>query len=191
VPLAEPAPDFEEPAGSSIWLKIDIPVGVKQLLGSSALLLLTAESCFYSISRSTARLGPFHWRFTYLYSNAGLIGRFLQAVVELDGELEKFRSIDQLLETYPLTRCPHLARLCSPFREKERLPSSGLRRIKVVTAAVGFRSNPVMGLLLNLFTPWDYFWALLAERLRRQAARDFPAWLETWFQLEALSSWQT
>jgi hypothetical protein len=48
-----------------------------------------------------------------------------------------------------------------------------------------------MGLLLNLFTPWDYFWALLAERLLRQAARELPAWLETWFTLKQPIIWQT
>lgn len=184
----------EQLKGQSLlnWLKIDVPARrLKWLFGSGSLLLLAAGLLFVLNYQGVL---PIYWPFplavyAYLYfSNSGMINRFLQAVVELDSELDKFRSIVDLLERFPLTNKPHLAQLCSPFREPERLPSAELRRIKLVTAAVGLRSNPVLGLLLNIFSPWDFFWALLAERLRRPASRDFPVWLETFYQLEALTS---
>jgi DNA mismatch repair ATPase MutS len=48
--------------------------------------------------------------------------------------------------------------------------------------------NPVMGLLLNIFLPWDYFWAYLAVRFRSRLAVQLPVWLERLYQLEALIS---
>lgn len=61
-------------------------------------------------------------------------------------------------------------------------------RIKWVTAGVGMRMNPVMSLLLNLICPWDFIFAALAARAREQAARNFPHWLDAWYELEALVS---
>jgi DNA mismatch repair ATPase MutS len=53
---------------------------------------------------------------------------------------------------------------------------------------VGIRSNPILGFLVNLVLPWDFWIALLAGRLRGRAAAYLPVWLEAWYHLEALIS---
>jgi ABC-type multidrug transport system fused ATPase/permease subunit len=137
---------------------------------------------------------PAYWMLTltlylafYLVSSREL-NQFLNAVVDLDRELDKFSVILRHLETYPMKGKDNLARLCAQFRDPDRLPSNEARRIKWVTAAVGLRQNPIIGLLLNLFLPWDFLFAYLAGNLRQRAAAYLPVWLDTWYQLEALSS---
>ena len=137
---------------------------------------------------------PAYWPFTlaiyavFYLTNGNNLSEFLSAIVDLDRELEKFSRILRHLETYPLSHQPHTASLCKIFRQPDELPSVELKRIKWVTAAVGLRMNPVLGFLINLALPWDFAIALLASRLRQRAARYLPAWLETWYQLEALIS---
>jgi hypothetical protein len=134
------------------------------------------------------------WPFTlaayalFFFSNAGTAQPFLRTVVDLDREIGKFGAILRLLESYPLPRQPHLARLCGAFRDPRNLPSAELRRLQWVTAGVGLRSNPILGVMLNLVLPWDFWIALLAGRLRGRAAGYLPDWLEAWYHLEALIS---
>lgn len=136
---------------------------------------------------------PAYWVFSFLvsqvfyYLNVGQLKPYLEAVVELDAELDKFSRLLLYLEGYPLRNRPALEKLLTPFRNPEYLPSRILRRIKWVTAGVGVRSNPVIGLLLNLFLPWDFLVAYLSARMRPAVAKSLPGWLETWVQLEALA----
>ena len=109
-------------------------------------------------------------------------------MVALDGELDKFAVLLRYLERYRLAGKPHLTRLLAPFRDPENPPSRRLRQFKLVTAGVGLRSNPLIGLLLNLLFPWDFLFALLAARLRASASKILPVWLESLTQLEALAS---
>jgi DNA mismatch repair ATPase MutS len=46
--------------------------------------------------------------------------------------------------------------------------------------------NPLLGLVLNLLTPWDFWVAWLADRQRRGMAGLLPSWLEAFHELEAL-----
>jgi DNA mismatch repair ATPase MutS len=61
-------------------------------------------------------------------------------------------------------------------------------RLKWITAAIGLRSNPILGLLINIVLPWDFLFAFLADRERADASIDFPIWLDSWYRLEAMSS---
>jgi len=124
----------------------------------------------------------------FLSTNAGRLRPFLDTILELDAELDKFASLLGYLEKYPYKHAPNLAKLCAVFRNPADLPTQRLRQIKWVTAMVGLRSNVITWLLMNLILPWDFLCAVLAKRLRNRAAVLFPTWLETWYQLEALCS---
>jgi hypothetical protein len=112
----------------------------------------------------------------------------LDQVAVLDAELGKLRPVLQYLEKADYQRMPSIGELCKPFYQPGDAPSAILRRLKWVTAAVGLRMNPVMGVLLNIFLPWDYFWAALAIRFRSRLAEQLPLWLDRLYQIEALIS---
>jgi hypothetical protein len=124
----------------------------------------------------------------FYFTNVGILAEFLEAVVALDRELDRFQPILHQLETYPLDEKTALASFCSPFRNPEKLPSKRIMRLKWITAAIGLRSNPILGLLINIVLPWDFLFAFLADRERADASIDFPIWLDSWYRLEAMSS---
>jgi hypothetical protein len=137
---------------------------------------------------------PAWWIFTFIgtwvfvTTTSTMIKEYFDAVVELDGELDKFSALLLFLERYPLHKQPHLLEFCAPFRQPDCLPSSYLRRVKRVTAGIGVSSNPLIGLLLNVILPWNFTFAYLAGSLRGQAGDILERWLDTWSQLEALIS---
>ncbi len=174
------------------WLHADFPSErLRKALPLAAVLALLNLTLF---GLSAAGALPAYWiasLFLYLlfyYGNLSAVNPFLEAIVDLDSELDKFRAIIRYLEAYPYAGTPKLADLCAPFRNRDDLPSSRLRRVKFVTAAVGLRMNPVLNLILNLLIPWDLFFAYLADRQRAALAAALPGWLDTWYNLEALSS---
>ncbi|HEX9075735.1 MAG TPA: hypothetical protein VF932_08130, partial [Anaerolineae bacterium] len=108
------------------------------------------------------------------------------ALLRMDAELDRFRAILRYLETAPYAGHPALAELCEPFRDPRHSPSAQIRRIKITTAGVGLRSNPVMGLLLNAVLPWDFFFAFLADHYRAQVVQTLPLWVQVCYELDAL-----
>ena len=174
------------------WLKEDIPA--RRL--NWALPLATAWAIVdiaLFVLNVTGRL-PAYWILTlslygvFYFHELPLVGKFLEAVVVLDKELDKFRALLHYLEGYRLNGRPQLERFLSPFRDPRQRPSVQLRQIKLVTVLVGLRMNPIIGFLLNLIAPWDFACAFMAARSRTRVGDCLPAWLQTWYELEALIS---
>jgi hypothetical protein len=109
-------------------------------------------------------------------------------IMLLDDELGKFKTILRYLETYPYRKNSYLKQLCKPFLDRETLPSRQLRKVTLLTTAIGLRMNPVMTILLNIAFPWDMFFGALIDRYKAQCVELFPKWLNAWFEMEALVS---
>jgi hypothetical protein len=174
------------------WLEEEYPSSrLRWALPVASLFVLLNIALFLL---NSAGLIPAYWVFTglcyifFYFSNASILSKFLEAILHLDEELPKFRAIVQILETYPLRGKHHLSSLCQPFRNPHKLPSSELRKMRLVTAAVGLRMNFVFGFLLNLIFPWDFTFAWLADRYRRSMAQSLPVWFRTWNKIDALIS---
>jgi hypothetical protein len=174
------------------WLEEDIPTGrlrwalpVAGLWGAAnlALFLLSLLNDFpaYWIISASFYLA-------FYYYNIRIFQQAFETIVELEGELVKFRPALRLLERRPIGENPHLAALLAPIRAGGQQPSRQLRRIALVTAGVGLRMNPILGLALNLFLPWDYLFAWLAAGARRRLRRVLPVWFQAFYTLEAAGS---
>ena len=121
----------------------------------------------------------------FYLSNLKLLKRFFEAVSQLDDELSKFRHILKFLETYPYGSNRNLKAFCALFLEQESLPSRQLRKIKIVSTAIGLRMNPIMAIMLNVAFPWDFFFAAFIHRYRDKIVQQLPLWLNAWEKLEA------
>jgi hypothetical protein len=113
---------------------------------------------------------------------------YLTAIRHLDSELGKFQVLLHYLETYSLGEHIHLIQECAPFREGPPLPTRILQRIKLLTTAGGVSSNPVLGLLINLIIPWNFWIAVMISRYRKRMSQLLPVWLAAFHKLEALIS---
>lgn len=106
----------------------------------------------------------------------------------LENEFQQSMSIFTYLENYSYTHTPQLARLCAPFRDKQMKPTHQLRRIKIITFAIGLRMNYLLGFVLNILFPWDFYWGYQLNSLKTKLQTQFPEWLNICFELEALIS---
>ena len=155
--------------------------------------LLATLNIILFILFAAGQLPPFWVLSTLAYAGVYLtsrqmIGDFLEAVQRLDAELGKFLPLLRFLERYPYGARTNLKDQCAPFLSESDRPSQRLRQVQLVTALAGVRMNPILWVLLNLLTPWDFWAAWLAARQRTRMARLMPAWLDAFHELEALIS---
>jgi len=109
-----------------------------------------------------------------------------QQADELARRLKQLHVVLADLESYPWRAESKLADLCAPFRQGEGRPSWIVRRAGLIATAASLHGNPFLSLILNLLIPWDLFFAYQLERLKGHLRAVLPAWLETWYTLEAL-----
>ncbi len=126
--------------------------------------------------------------FAFWLFNQSWLAQLFQAANRLDAELVRFGAIFDLLEHTAYDTYPHLADLCAPFRDPRHSPTQHTRAIRRVTWGVGLRSNPLVGPALNLLLPWDFLFALLIDRCRRQAVAWFPRWAQICYTLDAYTA---
>jgi hypothetical protein len=127
--------------------------------------------------------------YSILYAfNYGSIDHYLTAVRYMDSELRKFQALLQYLEKYSLRQRPHLIKVCAPFRTGPNYPTRILHRIRLLTTAAGINSNPVLGLIINLLVPWNFWTAVLISRYQKLVTHLLPMWLDSFHELEALIS---
>jgi ABC-type multidrug transport system fused ATPase/permease subunit len=174
------------------WLSEQIPSSRLKWLLPVASLWVVANLTLFGLN-ITGHL-PAYWiisltlYFIFYNLNAGQFKPFFEMIVNLDGELSKFRPLLRYLEDYPLAGKPNLLRLLAPLREGNSRPSAQLRKVQLATAGVGMRMNPIIGLFINLVLPWDFLFAYLAAIYRQEVSQSLPAWLQSITSLEALIS---
>jgi len=106
----------------------------------------------------------------------------------LEGALRQLRAVFGQLETFSYHDRPHLRALCEPYLDQAHRPSRYLSRITRVVALMGLRENPLLRLLLNALFPLDAYLAYRLNQTRADVGKRGPAWMDVWFELEALAS---
>lgn len=167
-----------------------LPLILLSLALSIGTLILLALNLFVNIAQ--------YWIFGLL-----LIGIFLFAIRKQRGDLfddahylsdafGQLSTIFEYLETYRYGKNRHLKELCLPFfMQQEQRPSTLLRRIARIAAAATLQKNVLLWLVVNALVPWDFYIVHRFHQYKAQIAARLPVWLDTWFELEALSSLAT
>lgn len=102
--------------------------------------------------------------------------------------LEQFRGVLVYLEKYPFPGGGKLERLCSPFLDADNRPSRYLRKIVWLTSAASLGSNQFLLVIFNALLPWNLLFAHLMDGYKKELRGSLLSWLNTWYELEALSS---
>ena len=127
----------------------------------------------------------------YVVKGLPLTGTMFNDALLLQNSLETLNGVFRFLESWRYGRSSRIAELCQPFLNQTNKPSDHIRRVSRVMAGVGMRMNPFVGLLLNAVAPWDLFFAYRLARCKVDLRDQLPAWMDRWFELEALSSLAT
>ncbi|WP_456427029.1 MutS-related protein [Rhodocaloribacter sp.] len=157
-------------------------------LGALAAVNLTLAALHFS------GLAPPWWIFTLtLYAWIYLLrqrdyGRLFDEAYYLENTLGQFRAVLLFLEKYRYGKHERLEWLCAPFCRAERKPSAELRRITWIAAAASSQKSEIVWLVLNALMPWDLFFAYRLDRCKAAMRGKLPAWLDTWYEIEALGA---
>ncbi len=98
-------------------------------------------------------------------------------------------TVFEYLETYPYGNKQHVKKLCEPFFiDRSRRPSILLKRLSRIASAATLAKNQFLWLIVNALLPWDVYVATRLNYYKALISSVLPGWLDTWFELEALSS---
>ena len=123
----------------------------------------------------------------YLFQGRA-VGQLFQEAMSLQDALQQLAGVFTFLERPRFEDVQPLRERCAPFRRQNQPPSTFVRRLGRVVAAAGLSRNPVMWLVLNVFFPWDFYYAYRLQTVRAQMSGRLPRWLDVWFELEAASA---
>ena len=127
----------------------------------------------------------------YVVKGLPLTGTMFNDVLLLQNSLETLNTVFRFLEAWRYGRFAEIKKLCEPFLNQNNKPSDHIRKVSRVMVGVGMRMNPFVGLLLNALVPWDLFFAYRLALCKVDLRAQLPAWMDRWFELEALSSLAT
>jgi hypothetical protein len=156
------------------------------------LLLLVPVNILLLVGYLVGRLPPFwiaSW-FVYaalLFSQSRTVEPLFRDASYIHDSLRQLAAVFETLEKRSFAGKPGLLLLLHPLRQGSRRPSKQLQRANRLLVAVGLRINPVVGILLNVFFPWDVFFGYRMELFKRDLADFLPGWLDLWYELEALN----
>ncbi len=120
------------------------------------------------------------------------IGRFnrIQSIFEdaltIEGALRRLDAVMRFIERDQYTAMPHIRDLVDPITAQK--PSEQLRRATGVISGASLRANLILWFIVNALVPWDYYFALRLDALKRELAEQLPTWLDVWHELETLSA---
>ena len=174
------------------WISRDERKG--SLLPTVILLAVLSTLNITCVVLASFHLLPQIWPIVFLFYVGAMFilqSRIATAWSELN-ELEKtlthFKVVFGYLESRSYQNTPRLTRICAPFSEEGKCPSTELRRLGRLAAALGVRTNALLWLLVHAVVPWDFYFTYRLELVRKEIAHLLPGWLDAWYELEALNS---
>lgn len=168
----------------------------QRALGRSVIglgLLALVNIALYSLF-SLGQLPAWTWQLSLslyilaFWSQRSRVQQLFKEAHGLQYGLVRLEEIFAWLERLAPSRGPALQTLLTPFARSEQKPSGLLRRLARVVAAASLQGNPLVWVMVNVIGPWDFYFAWRLEKLKPDLRQQLPAWLETLWELEALSA---
>jgi len=174
------------------WVERNDPKG--SLLPTLVLVSILAGLNLVGIPLGSLHIIPQVWPIVFLaymgamFVNQSRVATASKDLYELEKALTHFKSVFGYLEKRCYQNTPGLAEVCAPFGEQGKQPSTEIKRLGRLAAALGVRTNPMLWFLIHIFVPWDFFFTYRLELVKKEMAHLLPRWLHAWHELEALNS---
>ncbi len=107
-------------------------------------------------------------------------------VLDLEADLRRIQPVLRFLETTGWPRHAELARHLAPLQQTGARPSTHLRQVRRIAAAVALTRNELMAVLLNVLLPWNLLFTHRFNQETKRLQDHLPRWLDVWYDLEAL-----
>jgi len=158
-------------------------------------LVLSVLTIALIILNIVAILPPQYWILSllvaigWLYARRNQRGDLFEDAFFIRDAFGQLSSVFAFLETYPYGKHEHVKNLCEPyFSTPQHRPSLLLKKLSRIAAASTLEKNQFFWLIVNVFIPWDTYFALQLNHYKALIATLLPIWLDRWFELEALNS---
>jgi hypothetical protein len=174
------------------WIERSHPKG--SLLPTVVFLFILSTLNIALIVLGSFKLIPQVWPFMFLIYMGAMIMKQSRVATAWDDlqELEKtlthFKVVFAYLESRKCQNTSGLAEICAPFVVEGKRPSTEMKRLGRLAAALGLRTNPILWFLVHLLMPWSFYFTYRLELVKAEIAQQLPRWLDAWYELEALNS---
>ncbi len=166
-----------QPTTINIWL------WVLSLLALTNLTLFVLS--LFEIVQPLWQFGLILYAAIYFYKYREYKDLFSEAY-ELNQSLSAIKNTLTFLEKYPYAPNGNLKKLMTDMTDADSKPSKILKKITWVTSAASLQNNQILWLLINIFVPWDLWFAKILSGLKARLATFLPGWLDVWFEVDAL-----
>ncbi len=124
---------------------------------------------------------------TYNFYSSKTAGLFDEAN-EIQTLLSQFRESLLYLESFPFKKDSKLQEFCAIYQRDEQKPSRFLKKILRIASAASSQGSELIWLVFNGVVPWDMYFAMKLHHYKKDLEPKLTAWLDRFYQLEALNS---
>ena len=138
--------------------------------------------------------GPYFWPYSFgVYAVIYLfyvdrLAPVFDKTLTLRSQLERLAPLLEYLETRRHLNAPALHTLCAPFRHVGTRPSVLLRKIALVCDGLSVKAHPLVHLIVNSVSPWDFYFVYKYERILATLLPVMDPWLDTLGQIEMIGA---
>jgi hypothetical protein len=102
---------------------------------------------------------------------------------------ERLNEIFSFLETYHYGKHAQLRQLCEPFYlYPDYRPSILMHRLAGIAKRSELEGTEIIWLIVNAVIPLGFYLSYQLQECKKRVAKYLPAWLDVWYELEALCS---
>lgn len=102
---------------------------------------------------------------------------------------ERMNEIFGFLEAYHYGKHAQLRQLCEPFYlYTDYRPSILMRRLAGIAKRSELEKTEIIWLIVNAVIPLGFYLSYQLQKCKKRVAKYLPAWLDAWYELEALCS---
>lgn len=169
------------------------PREVKFGMSLAILSLLSVTNIVLLITAISGLTGPwvlitFLTYLGYYNFNSHKIAGLFDAGYQIDKQMGRFGKILLYIEQYQFNKGSKLSDFLSNFQNEDESPSYYLKKASRLAGAASLQTNQVLWPLVNMVLPWDMYFSMKMEALKKELEPKLSKWLDDFYELEALNS---
>lgn len=110
------------------------------------------------------------------------------AAFQMEKLLGSFSNILSHVEQFKASDNKSISNFLKVYQEEEIKPSVILKKVRRFSVAASIQKDQLLGPIVNLFIPWNVFFAMKLENLKEELEPKISKWLDKFYELEALNS---
>ncbi|MEP1150628.1 MAG: hypothetical protein ABJH08_02765 [Balneola sp.] len=125
--------------------------------------------------------------FALKYTEQKTKGLF-DAAFQMEKLLGSFSNILSHVEKFKVNNDKAISDFLNVYQNEEEKPSVTLKKVRRFSVAASIQKDQLLGPIINLFIPWNVFFAMKLENLKEELEPKISKWLDKFYELEALNS---